>query len=201
MNGVVVFEDRSTVITIRTKRSVLRPFAADDANRLFPLFAEWPVIQWLSAPPWPYRLAHMQNFVDRLLAEDSPDREVFRVIEIGGMPIGGISLRQRERSHLQSGSGPNVGYWLGTQYWGQGYMTEAVTALAQHTFATSNAEAIYSGVLAENARSLRVQTKVGFERDGATMLHSNPRNTELPHVNTKLTRRTFEASNTRKPAP
>ena len=80
-------------------------------------------------------------------------------------------------------------------------MTEAVAALAQHTFATSKAEAIYSGLLAENVASLRVQTKVGFERDGATMLHANPRNTALPHVNTKLTRRAFEASSTRKPAP
>jgi RimJ/RimL family protein N-acetyltransferase len=189
------------VITITTTRLVLRPLAPDDADRLFPLFAEWPVIKWLSAPPWPYESAHMQGFIDRSLTETAPDREVMRVIECDGLPIGGIGLRDRGPSHLQSGPGPNVGYWLGARYWGQGYMTEALTALAHHIFTTSDAEAVYSGAFTENAASLRVQIKVGFVRDGATMLRSNPRNIELPHINTKLTRRAFEASSTRNPAP
>ena len=60
---------------------------------------------------------------------------------------------------------------------------------------------VYSGAFTENAASLRVQIKVGFERDGVTMLHFNPRNIEFPHVNTKLTRCAFEASSTRNPTP
>lgn len=188
-------------ILIESERLVLRPLVAEDAPQLFALFAEWPVIKWLSAPPWPYQPCHMRGFIDRVLTETAPHHEVFWVIERDGTPIGGISLRDREPSHLQSGPGPNVGYWLGTRYWGQSYMTEALAALVDYIFATSGAEAIYSGAFTENAASLRVQMKVGFERDGDTMLHSNPRDAVFPHVNTKLTRRAFEASSTRKPAP
>jgi len=44
-----------------------------------------------------------------------------------------------------------------------------------------------------NDASLRVQTKLGFVRDGESMLHARPRAGEFPHVNTVLTRARFES--------
>ena len=45
----------------------------------------------------------------------------------------------------------------------------------------------------ENAASLRVQEKVGFVRDGETILHSRPRGGDFPHINTLVTRRRLES--------
>ena len=175
---------------IQTRRLSLRPLATSDADLLFALFAHWSVIEHLSAPPWPYRLVDMRDFVGTLLGATEPDREIFRVVMRDGKPIGGISQRHRLASNLQSGAGPNIGYWLGQRYWGQGYMTEAVIALAHHIFATSDVDAIYSGAFAENTASLRVQSKSGFAHDGETVLHSNPKKTPLAHVNTVRNRQT-----------
>ena len=192
---------RRPMETIRTGRLVLRPLAAEDADQLFPLFSDWAVIQWLSAPPWPYEPSHMVGFVSKMRDQIAPDREIFSVITFESAPIGGISWRQRGPSHLQSGGGPNIGYWLGAPHWGKGYMTEAARALCRQIFATCDTDTIYSGAFTENAASLRVQSKLGFAHDGDTMLRSNPKSIELAHVNTILTRRAFEASNSRNPSP
>lgn len=108
---------------IVTRRLSLRPLAKSDVDHLFALFADWAVIEHLSAPPWPYERSHMEEFVNSLIGATGPDREIFRVLTCDGNPIGGISQRERLTSHVQSGIGPNIGYWLGVPYWGQGYMT------------------------------------------------------------------------------
>ncbi len=182
------------MITIVTERLHLRPSGVTDAAALYPLFADPAVIRWLSAPPLPYRPEDMLAFLQRVQTPDNPDRETFLVIERQGTPIGGISWRMREASHLQAGAGPNIGYWLGRQFWGQGLMPEAVRHLIRHLFTAADVDAVYSGAFVGNAASRRVQTKLGFERTGITRARSNPQNADLPHINTRLLRTQFEAT-------
>ena len=106
--------------------------------------------------------------------------------------VGTIAVRLRPASHLQRAAGPNFGYWIGQPYWGRGYMTEAVRALARAVFGRWPHDAIFSGALTDNVASLRVQEKAGFVRDSDTMLHSRPRGGAFPHINTVLTRSRFE---------
>lgn len=180
-----------TQIVLRTARLTLRPVREGDEECLFPLFADWEVIRWLSSPPWPYAREDMQSFV-RLQAKprhDDPDARF--VIALDDEPIGFIGTRMQPAGHLQRAAGPHIGYWLGQPFWGRGYMSEALAGTSRHVFATRSHDAIYSGIFVGNAASLRVQEKVGFVRDGETMLHSRPRGAEFPHVNTVLTRSRF----------
>ncbi len=178
----------TTQIVLRTARLALRRVREGDEEGLFPLFADWEVIRWLSSPPWPYRREDMQSFV-RQQAKPSPEEpETGFVIALDEESIGVIGVQMRPAGHLQRAAGPHIGYWLGQPFWGQGYMTEALAAAVRHVFATPSHDAIYSGIFVGNAASLRVQEKVGFVRDGETMLHSRPRGAEFPHINTVLTR-------------
>ena len=177
--------------TIRTARLTLAPVRPDDDERLFPLFSDWEVIRWLSSPPWPYTRADMQDFVRQQAAPNPADPETRFVIARDEEPIGLIGVRMRPAGHLQRGAGPNIGYWLGRPYWGRGYMTEALRGVVRHVFGGAPHDAIYCGVFVGNDASLRVQEKVGFVRDGETMLRSRPRGGEFPHINTVLTRTAF----------
>lgn len=177
--------------SIRTRRLVLRPLQAGDAEPLFSLFGNWNVIRMLSTPPWPYTRANAEAFVNHAANGDFADRTQFAVT-LNGYLIGGIGSRFVGANVWQRGDGPNLAFWLGEAYWGRGYMTEAADALVRHVFATQGDDAIYSGALADNAASLQVQTKLGFVRDTAELIPSRPRGGRVPHVGTVLTRARFE---------
>jgi len=177
---------------IGTKRLVLRPLRDGDAAAIFALFNDWDVVRWLSSPPWPYTRDDAEGFVRAVLDPACEAAELVFAITLNNKLIGTIGVRERPASHLQQGAGSNIGYWLGKRYWGQGYMTEALRALATHMFALSRADAIYCGAFADNLASLRVQEKTGFVHAGATTLFSRPAGHELAHVNTVLTRASFE---------
>ena len=182
---------RDSEIDICTARLRLRDARAGDEDFLFPLFANWEVIRWLSSPPWPYRREDMQRYV----ADDAAQSPETRfVITRDAAPIGLIGVRMRGASHIQRRPGPNIGYWLGEPYWGHGYMSEAVRAVAAHVFSDHAHDAIYAGAFVGNTASLRIQEKLGFVHDGQAMLFSNPHRKELPHINTVLARAAFRAA-------
>jgi RimJ/RimL family protein N-acetyltransferase len=174
---------------IGTRRLVLRPLRAGDAAALFALFNDWEVVRFLSAPPWPYAREDADSFI--AMVSDPASKEVAFAITLAGKLIGCATVRDSAASALQSGAGPNIGYWIGRPYWGKGYMTEALRALVTHVFALSRAEAIYCGAFADNLASLRVQRNVGFIHAGDATCMSRPTGHELAHVNTVLTRAAF----------
>jgi RimJ/RimL family protein N-acetyltransferase len=178
---------------IRSKRLVLRALRASDAEALFALFSNWEVVRWLSLPPWPYTLDDARGFAEGAAQRHLDGAEASYAVTLQDALIGGIGVRLRPQSHLQRAAGPNFGFWVGQPYWGRGYMTEAVWALVQQVFARTPCDAIYAGAFVDNVASLRVQEKAGFLHDGETMLHSNPRGGDYPHVNTVLTRARFDA--------
>lgn len=178
-------------LTLHTEHLLLRRLRLDDAEPLFALFNNWNVIRFLSAPPWPYTPGDSRLFVGGIVARSPELNEEMLAITQDSAFIGLIGVRLRGASALQSGAGPNIGYWIGEPFWGRGFMTEAVRAVVRHLFDTNDADAIYSGAFTENVASLRVQEKCGFVRDGDTTLFSKPRGGEFPHVNTVLTRARF----------
>jgi RimJ/RimL family protein N-acetyltransferase len=178
---------------IATERLHLRPVAAGDAEPVFALFANWRVVRYLSSPPWPYAEEDAHQFVAHACDAADESREATFAILTGDTLVGCIGARLRPASHLQRGVGPNIGYWLGEPFWGHGYMTEAARGYLRFVFDACGYRMVYSGAFAENVASLRVQEKLGFHRDGETMLLARPRGAEYRHVNTVLTRDRFEA--------
>jgi RimJ/RimL family protein N-acetyltransferase len=177
---------------IGTRRLILRPLQNGDAAAIYALFNDWDVMRFLSSPPWPYALSDAEDYVCAAVEATDGAAELAFAITLNGRLIGSIGVRDRAPSHLQAGAGPNIGYWLGRKYWHQGYMTEALRAMIAHVFALTRADAIYCGAFADNIGSLRVQEKAGFAHAGDTTLFSRPTGHELAHVNTVLTRASYE---------
>jgi RimJ/RimL family protein N-acetyltransferase len=174
---------------IRTKRLVLRPLQQQDAEPIFSLFNNWEVVRRLSSPPWPYTLDHARDFIrNRMKPRQNPAEAIF-IITADGKLAGVIDWMPSTRA---AGGSPTLGYWLGQPYWGRGYMSEAARAFIAYIFAEGAGESIRSGAFADNMASLRVQEKLGFERIGESMLHSQPRGAAFPHVDTILKRSIFE---------
>jgi RimJ/RimL family protein N-acetyltransferase len=180
------------VAEILTKRLVLRPLRHGDAERIFPAFSNWQVVQWLAAPPWPYTIDDAHAFVAQRMTFRSEPIEALHVIEHADSVIGGVECTPRSRQ--RPGAVPVLAYWLAQPYWGRGYMTEAARAFVAALFASGVGDRIRSGAFVDNPTSLRVQEKLGFVRVGVSSLFCNPRGAEFPHVETLLSRDKFLAA-------
>ena len=73
-----------------------------------------------------------------------------------------------------------IGYWLHSGYTGQGYMTEAVTAVTDFAFETLGAKRVEIRCNADNVRSAAVAQRVGYTYEGTL------RNFERHHITNEL---------------
>ncbi len=128
---------------IRTDRLVLRPWAVADAPDCARLIGDLAVSRWLTVVPHPYAVSDALDFIK------NSDAEGRYCIEIAGKVAGGIGVK----GHL--------GYWLGTGFWGRGYMSEAAPAVVAEWFGCG-AGKLESGYFIGNDGSRRILMGLGF---------------------------------------
>ena len=63
----------------------------------------------------------------------------------------------------EDGGPIDFGYWLGLDYWGQGYATEAGSAVLTHAFCIGRVDEIVTDCRIDNPGSRRVLDKLGFQ--------------------------------------
>lgn len=77
--------------------------------------------------------------------------------------IGGIGLHKRTPDNkLKELKQREIGYVLNLEYWGNGYIPEAVNCLIKYGFEEMNLDLIWCGHYDFNERSRRVNEKCGF---------------------------------------
>jgi RimJ/RimL family protein N-acetyltransferase len=110
--------------------------------------------------PHPYSQDHAVDFV-RSIANEK--RDAVFLIENNFTPIGmvGVEWRGDEK--------PELGYWLGVEYWGQGFATEAARAAIDFTFEEFDVDVVKSGARVANPASRNVLEKCGFQWNGVEL--------------------------------
>ena len=125
----------------------------------------------LASMPHPYTLGHAHTFI----AESQAERQgaVFAITlahsteELIGVIGYGVPRRaDKPRDEI------DFGYWLGLEYWGNGYATEAGRAVVAHAFERGGIVAIDTDYLLVNPASGRILEKLGFEDLGQRTCHS-----------------------------
>lgn len=143
---------------LKTARLVLRAPQVADARAVATLANDIRIAQNTTRIPHPYGLADAHAW---LRAVNSKDGEAtFLVTLTNGTVLGACGL------DLRDGQSPELGYWFGTQYWGQGYATEAARALIDHAFGDLGYDELQSGARISNPASRRVLEKCGFQWSG-----------------------------------
>ncbi|MDQ4062057.1 MAG: GNAT family N-acetyltransferase [Pseudomonadota bacterium] len=148
---------------IETPRLVLRALRLADAPAIYRLAGDWEVARWTALIPHPYPEGEAERFIARSAAGNLSGTGLALAIAERDRPnalIGGCGWS------LDRGGGLEIGYWLGRPYWGRGYMTEVVRALADHAFRTTDVPSVRAGIFPDNLRSARVLEKAGFVESG-----------------------------------
>lgn len=138
---------------IGTQRLTLRAPMPDDLAALVHLANNWAVLQPTAALPYPYLEEHGRGFLERVVHQ--PGQRPYAIVAADGALMGIIAL------YFAEGRVPEIGYWLGEPYWGQGFASEAVGALVDAAKGCG-IEAINARVLVSNPGSVRVLEKAGF---------------------------------------
>jgi RimJ/RimL family protein N-acetyltransferase len=142
------------MVTIATERLLLRPFRRGDAREFTRLAGDWGVASMTSDIPHPLTEAQARAWL-------KPGRgEVRFAIEADGRLIGGAGYYRRPSGTAE------LGFWLGQEWWGLGYATEATRAVLHHGFEVQRLPGFTSSHFVDNHASAGVLRKLGFEPVG-----------------------------------
>jgi RimJ/RimL family protein N-acetyltransferase len=168
---------------LQTERLALRAPGRADAKSIARLANDRRIAVNTARIPHPYGIEHAERFIG---AVNRLDGGATFLITLDGAPIGACSIEPRE-------GGPEIGYWLGVPYWGQGYATEAVRALIDYAFGGLQHEALQAGARVSNPASRRVLEKCGFQWTGVQLMRIRAINSAAPTDRFRLDRRLWES--------
>lgn len=145
--------------TLVTERLILRPLALEDADAIQEQFAHWEVVRYLNAlVPWPYPDDGARNYLQQLaLPAMARGEEWHWSICLKSAPeqmIGNINLTDEQDD--------NRGFWLGPQWQGQGFMSEASAAVTDYWFNVLKRPVLRAPKAAPNLGSRRISERTGM---------------------------------------
>lgn len=154
----------SVTPTIRTTRLLLGTFQSEDAPDLQRMAGAREIADTTVAIPHPYGLDHALAWIANQRRESVRGRATNFAIRLrAGSPlIGCASLRDIDREHLQA----ELGFWIGLEWWGQGFATEAAAAVIRFGFDSLGLNRICAHHMARNPAAGRVLLHVGMSREG-----------------------------------
>jgi len=125
---------------------------------LVPWEASWPPND-LSRSAFANRLKHYRGNVRK---DNAYPLLIFKADNSGEL-VGGVTVSNVRRGIAQTAQ---LGYWIGQPHANQGYMSEAVRAVAHFCFDQLGLHRLEAACLIKNAPSARVLEKCGFSREG-----------------------------------
>jgi len=143
---------------IETERLLLRPFCLSDSKRVAELAGDKRVSDMTANIPYPYKESIAIDWISShsLLFSDKKE-VVYGITEKGcNEIIGAIGMVMQP-----DGSGI-LGYWLGVEFWGKGFATEAAYELIKFCRSQLDMTAIEVWHLVENNQSQSVINKLNI---------------------------------------
>lgn len=176
--------------TLETRRLLLRPAELADAEQTQILFSRWENVRYLEdVVPWPYP-PDGASFYLREIALPAVERGeawhwTLRLKTEPCQMIGSISLLKGET---------NRGFWLGQEWQGQGFMTEACDAVTDYWFNVLKFPVLRVPKAIANTASRRIS-----ERQGMRVVATEERGYVSGRLMTEIWEITAEDWNVRKP--
>ena len=160
------------MIKIETERLVLKKLVQADKERLVSLIGDFQVSKTLSNVPYPYTPDDADKWL-KIVGNEEFNLNIFLNDDL----IGGVGLTPIEDDFCE------LGYWLGVEYWGQGYATESVRGLLSYAKTNTPYEKFKANVYKENVASAKVLEKNGFKGLEDREVFSISRQENVPSVN------------------
>ncbi|MCQ6557142.1 GNAT family N-acetyltransferase [Paenibacillus mendelii] len=177
-----------STMRLETERLVIQPYIASDLIESYELMQDPELFTYMHMSVM--TLEEYKGLFDWLIESyntpfDQPFKYSFAIRSlVTGAFVGWCGVGVLEFSAPDN----ELYYLIGRDYWGNGYATEAAQALTAYAFEVIGLDSLYAKADSQNAASLRILTKLGFEFESVlTDLPDNDQdcNGELKYVLTK----------------
>jgi RimJ/RimL family protein N-acetyltransferase len=148
---------------IETERLILRTWKDEDAEAYYQINQDLNVIEFLRGP---MTMTEVKKFIGAANQCFSDNQYTLWALEEKATHtfIGFVGLWAPQwESHFTPCV--EIGWRLGSQYWGKGYAVEAAKAVLNYGFNIIGLDEIVSFTASKNIRSIRVMEKIGMTRD------------------------------------
>lgn len=112
--------------------------------------------------PYPYTESDAMDFISAMISADQSSVFPF-AITIDDRVIGSIGVFRQDNVHFQTAE---LGYYIGEEYWGNGFGTSAVSQICHYVFDNTDIIRIFADPFSYNTGSCRVLEKSGFVFEG-----------------------------------
>lgn len=148
---------------LETERLLLREIKDQDAQALYNCFSNDQVTRYYGQDSLT-SIDQALQLVDLFAKNHAEQRGLRWGIELNGTPglIGTIGFNVWSPRHKRA----EIGYELHPEFWGQGYASEAASAIIAYGFHELDLSRIGAVVFIENRSSQKLLTKLGFEAEG-----------------------------------
>lgn len=146
------------MMILKSENLILRPWEESDAECLYH-FARNPNVGPIAGWPPHESIEDSLNIIKTIFSK----RETYAIVK-DDIPIGCVGLLfHPDTNHWWGDGASELGYWIGEEYWGNGYAAEASKALIRHAFDDLDVSVIYATYKVGNNQSKRVLEKLGFK--------------------------------------
>lgn len=149
--------------TIETNRCILRLFTKEDAPEVVKLCNNYNLYKNTLNLPYPYSIEDATSWMEHHLDhfDNNKSFEFAITDKATGELYGAIAL-----SNHQTFNNGEIGYWVGEEFWGNGYATEAAKAILEFAFIEKNYNKVFARCFHSNPASSRVIEKLGMKKEG-----------------------------------
>ena len=146
---------------LETERLILRPWGLSDAEALLRITGD-PEVALAAGCPLHHSVEEAREMIRSMLEKGGAYAVTLRE---GGEVIGQIG-HNPDPMRPAACESRMIGYMLGREHWGHGYMPEAVRALLRYLFEDVGVERAAIAHYSDNANSRHVIEKCGFVCEG-----------------------------------
>ncbi|WP_404332048.1 GNAT family N-acetyltransferase [Mesobacillus maritimus] len=149
---------------VETKRLILRELSEDDFEDIYEFKLDQKVVEYLTWGPT-NREQTLRSLRKQIAFQNEENRQIFVlavVLKYTNKVIGNALLMIRDQDFKTV----EIGYFINSNYWKQGYGIEIVNGLLYLGFNTMDIHRIYAVCDVENAGSVNLLSKIGFRQEG-----------------------------------
>ncbi len=150
--------------SINTARLLLRPWRPGDASPLQRLAGRREIADTMISIPHPFTAEYATKWIGShagIFARGEAIHFAVTLRETGAL-AGAVELRAISTEHKSA----ELSCWIGLEWWGRGFATEACAAVVRHGFEVLDLNRIVAFHMGRNPASGRALEKLGMKREG-----------------------------------